>query len=93
MKETEGFARKAENCGEAGFRKANRRLQPLGHLTATRTLSINAITICDLSKVPSIVPEIVPAKLSESTPSGNGQRGPSADPNAAVLFADNHPGN
>jgi hypothetical protein len=31
-----GFARKIEDCREAGFRLANRRLQPLGHLTALR---------------------------------------------------------
>src|SRR6266516_1597906 len=29
-----GFARKIEDCREAEFRLANRRLQPLGHLTA-----------------------------------------------------------
>ena len=28
------FARKIEDCREAGLRLANRRLQPLGHLTA-----------------------------------------------------------
>src|SRR2546422_7316285 len=33
-KETEGFTRKIEDGREAGFRLANRRLQPLGHLTA-----------------------------------------------------------
>jgi len=38
--ETAGFARKIEGCREAGFRLANHRLQPLGHLTAARNLSI-----------------------------------------------------
>ena len=31
--ETEGFTRKLEDVPEADFRLANRRLQPLGHLT------------------------------------------------------------
>jgi hypothetical protein len=43
------------------FGLANRRLQPLGHLTAARKLSINDIAIYGLSNVPSIVPETVPA--------------------------------
>jgi hypothetical protein len=34
VKETEGFTRKIEDVREADFRLANRRLQPLGHLTA-----------------------------------------------------------
>jgi hypothetical protein len=33
-KEKEGFTRKIEDVREARFRLANRRLQPLGHLTA-----------------------------------------------------------
>jgi hypothetical protein len=33
--ETRGFARKNEDGREADRRLANRRLQPLGHLTAT----------------------------------------------------------
>jgi hypothetical protein len=32
-KETEGFTRKIDDVREADFRLANRRLQPLGHLT------------------------------------------------------------
>ena len=32
-KQTEGFAKKIEDVREADFRLANRRLQPLGHLT------------------------------------------------------------
>jgi len=32
--DTEEFTRKIEDVREAGFRLANRRLQPLGHLTA-----------------------------------------------------------
>jgi hypothetical protein len=39
----EGFTRKIEVGREASFRLANRRLQPLGHLTAARILSINDI--------------------------------------------------
>jgi hypothetical protein len=41
--ETEGFTRKIEDVREAGFRLANHRLQPLGHLTGARKLSINEI--------------------------------------------------
>ena len=41
--ETEGFAKKIEDVREADFRLANHRLQPLGHLTAARKLSINEI--------------------------------------------------
>jgi hypothetical protein len=55
-----GFARKIEDCREAGFRLANRRLQPLGHLTAARKLSINDITTYTNAIVPTIAPEIVP---------------------------------
>ena len=33
-KKSEGFTRKIEDVREADFRLANRRLQPLGHLTA-----------------------------------------------------------
>jgi hypothetical protein len=40
---------------------ANRRLQPLGHFTATRSLSIYDITTYANAIVPVIVPEIVPA--------------------------------
>ena len=35
-----GFVRKIDDGREADFRLANRRLQPLGHLTAARNLSI-----------------------------------------------------
>ncbi len=35
-KETEGFTKKIEGFREADFRLANRRLRPLGHLTAVR---------------------------------------------------------
>ena len=58
--------------GEAGIRTlgtglspynglANRRLQPLGHLTVMRTLSIREASSCGNPAVPRIVPEIVPA--------------------------------
>ena len=48
--ETEGFTRNIEGFREADFRLANRRLQPLGHLTArlqvyvTKTLTRNRST-------------------------------------------------
>ena len=37
---SEEFTTKIERVREAAFRLANRRLQPLGHLTAARNLSI-----------------------------------------------------
>jgi hypothetical protein len=39
----EGFTRKNKNGREADRRLANHRLQPLGHLTAARMLSIDEI--------------------------------------------------
>ena len=65
--------------GEAGIRTlgttlrsynglANRRLQPLGHLTATRKLSINEIAVYGRSNVCSMVPEIVPAGVPAGAP-------------------------
>ena len=42
-KRREGFTRKNEDGREADRRLANHRLQPLGHLTAARKLSINEI--------------------------------------------------
>src|SRR5438309_701836 len=44
------------------FGLANRPLQPLGHLTASRILSINDIATYANAIVPKIVPEIVPAR-------------------------------
>ena len=61
VNQEEGFTRKTDGGREADFRLANRRLQPLGHLTAARKLSINEIAIYGLANVASIVPEIVPA--------------------------------
>ena len=68
--------------GEAGIRTlgttlrsynglANRRLQPLGHLTATRKLSINEIGIYGLSNVRAIVPGIVRASAQRSARNGS----------------------
>jgi hypothetical protein len=58
--ETRGFAKKNDDGRNADRRLANHRLQPLGHLTAARKLSINEIAGYGLSSVPSIVPETVP---------------------------------
>ena len=44
---------------------ANRRLQPLGHLTATRMLTIYDISIYEAGDVPTIVPERLPSKRPE----------------------------
>src|ERR1700682_3718181 len=58
-----GFARKIDDCREAGFRLANHRLQPLGHLTAARNLSIRHDSSSEHPKIVTIVPEIVPASF------------------------------
>ena len=55
------FARKDDSGRSAERRLANRRLQPLGHLTAERKLSINDIAGYAQPIVPATVPEIVPA--------------------------------
>jgi hypothetical protein len=65
-----------ETGGEAGIRTldtgfspynglANRRLQPLGHLTAARFLSIRQATSYGNAALTQIVPEIVPASGPE----------------------------
>jgi hypothetical protein len=88
--------------GEAGIRTlgrsfspynglANRRLQPLGHLTAARNLSIRQASSYGNTAVAQIVPEIVPASTQKRR-----RRGACAQkrkPNATVLFADNYAGN
>jgi hypothetical protein len=61
--ETVGFAGKLEDCREAGFRLANHRLQPLGHLTAARNLSIRHDSSCEHPKIVAIVPETVPGSF------------------------------
>ena len=63
--ETVGFARKIDDGREAGFRLANHRLQPLGHLTAARNLSIRQGSTYAAAGCPRIVPEIVPASLKK----------------------------
>ena len=65
-----GFARKIEDCREAGFRLANRPLQPLGHLTASRNLSIDDIMIYGNAIVPTIVPKIVPGSPQNQARNG-----------------------
>jgi hypothetical protein len=68
----EARRRRAKSGGEAGIRTlgrafrpynglANRRLQPLGHLTAEEFLSINDIAGYAKAIVPTTVPDIVPA--------------------------------
>jgi hypothetical protein len=67
--------------GEAGIRTldtgfspynglANRRLRPLGHLTAARRLSIRQTSSYGNTAVPQIVPEIVPSALRNGSGSG-----------------------
>jgi hypothetical protein len=41
VEESEGFTRKIEDVREADFRLANRRLQPLGHLTDSRKYMVD----------------------------------------------------
>ena len=72
---------------------ANRRLQPLGHLTASRNLSINDIATYANASVPMIVPEIVPTNIQKRPQNRAWRMIESAFPNAAVLFCDNHSGN
>ena len=82
--------------GEAGIRTlgralrpynglANHRLQPLGHLTAARNLSIRQPLSYGGTAVPRIVPEIVPASLSEAARVAQA-RPRSADPKAGGSF-------
>jgi hypothetical protein len=61
VEENEEFTRKNEDGREADRRLANHRLQPLGHLTAARNLSINEFATYAPADCPSGVPEIVPA--------------------------------
>jgi hypothetical protein len=61
VEESEWFTRKIEDVREADFRLANHRLQPLGHLTAARFLSIRHASSYGNAALPKIVPEIVPA--------------------------------
>jgi len=66
VEKSEGFTRKNEDGREADFRLANHRLQPLGHLTATRNLSIrHALGYGDVVDG-QIVPRIVPASSQDS---------------------------
>ena len=62
VEESEWFTMKTEDVQEADFRLANRRLQPLGHLTA-RELSIRHASTYARPIVPIFVPETVPADL------------------------------
>src|SRR5215211_3551777 len=87
--------------GEAGIRTlgtgfspynglANRRLQPLGHLTAARNLSIRHASSCGNTALAQIVPDIVPARSPKLATKRRCDKAQSADTNAAVLCADNH---
>jgi hypothetical protein len=85
VKEDERFTREIEDVREADFRLANHRLQPLGHLTAARNLSIRQPLSYGGTAVPRIVPEIVPASLSEAARVAQA-RPRSADPKAGGSF-------
>ena len=61
VEESEGFTRKIDNGREAEIRLANHRLQPLGHLTAARNLSIRRASSYGNTALARIVPKIVPA--------------------------------
>src|SRR5215469_6738246 len=85
------------NGGEAGIRTldtgfgpynglANRRLQPLGHLTALRKLSIYDIGIYTNAIVPIIVPETVPASSRNRTRTHGRRAGPTVLRCAAVFL-------
>ena len=88
VEENEGFTRKIEDVREADFRLANRRLQPLGHLTAARNLSIRQASSYGNAAPSQVVPEIVPTSCQNRAWNGDGPRVRSANPNATVLFAD-----
>jgi hypothetical protein len=60
-----GFVGNLGDRREAALRLENRRLRPLGHLTALRSLSIYDISVYEAGVVPAIVPESVPVKGSE----------------------------
>ena len=92
MEKSEGFTRKNEDVREADFRLANHRLQPLGHLTAARNLSIRQGSSYGTAALFQIVPEIVPDSAAVSAWNGDAPRVRSAHPNAAVLFANNNAG-
>ena len=81
--------------GEAGIRTlgrafgpynglANRRLQPLGHLTVLRKFSIRQGATCEHPDVSAVVPETVPARTGTGGPGASwpqsGQRGRRAGP-------------
>ena len=74
-----------EDGREADVRLANYRLQPLGHLTAARNLSMRQALSYEEAAVPKIVPEIVPATSQKRRLSGTVARAPKVDPKAAVL--------
>src|SRR5437773_187591 len=90
--------------GEAGIRTldtafrpynglANRRLQPLGHLTAAINLSIRQASSYGNVRLPPIVPEIVPTSIQKRPVNGAWRTLETLLPDAAVLFADNDAGN
>ena len=68
---------------------ANHRLQPLGHLTAARNLSIRQASSYGNATLPQIVPTSIQKQPLDSTLRARR----SAVPNAAVRFADKHAGN
>jgi hypothetical protein len=91
--ETRGFARKNDEGRNADRRLANHRLQPLGHLTAARKLSIRHASSYGNTALPKIVHEIVPTASPNPPRKWRRACSRSTAPNAAVLFADNHAGN
>jgi len=69
-----GFVRTIEDGREADFRLANHRLQPLGHLTAARFLSIRQCWSYGNPNSERIVPEIVPTNSAIAGVAGRLQR-------------------
>jgi hypothetical protein len=57
--------RESRDANRALVGLANHRLQPLGHLTAARRLSIRQHSSCEHQKIVVIVPETMPASLEE----------------------------
>src|SRR4051794_8533858 len=58
MIEVEGFTSEIQICREASFRLANRRLQPLGHLTVSKLLTILRYACLGRSRTPYCAPPV-----------------------------------
>src|SRR5439155_8472306 len=90
--ETAGFTRKREGVPERWISVSKPSLQPLGHLTPARNLSIQQGSSYGNTAHAKIVPELVPASSPKPAAEWRRTDARSADPNAAVLFANKYAG-